>query len=186
MGKYIKNLRGAITTTSIGFIIIGLLLIIKPASTLTLISYILGAICLFIGIENIIKYFTNKNKDDLMDFGLLFGIGCSIFGCIFIFVPEFIASIVPIILGLIIMSNSVVRLQFSLNLRRYPKNTWLRIFISSLISLIFGIILLFNPFEGAVIITQIIGVVMILYAISDMIEFRSINKVLDDGVEFIK
>ena len=33
MGKYIKNLRGAITTTSIGFIIIGLLLIIKPAST---------------------------------------------------------------------------------------------------------------------------------------------------------
>lgn len=186
MEKYIKRMRGAITMTSIGFIVIGLLLILKPASTLALISYVLGVICLFIGIVNVIKYFTNKNQDNLMDFGLVLGITCAFFGCIFLFIPEFVASIVPFILGIIIISNSVVRLQFSLNLRRYPNISWIRSFIASIISLFFGIVLLFNPFQGAVVITQIIGVIMILYAISDIIEFHTMNKVLEDGVEFIK
>lgn len=186
MEKYIKKMSGAITMTSIGFVIIGILLIVKPASTLTLISYVLGAVCLFIGLINIIKYFTNKNAGNLMDFGLVLGIISSIFGCIFLFIPEFIASIVPFILGLVIISNSIVRLQFSLNLRRYQNTSWVSRFIASIISLVFGIVLLFNPFEGAVVMTQIVGIVMIVYAISDIIEFRSINKVLDDGVEFIK
>lgn len=185
MGKYIKKFSQTLTLTSIGLIIIGVLLVLKPASTLTLISYVLGGICLFIGTTNIIKYCTNKEKD-LMDFSLVIAIISIISGFVFIFVPEFIASIVPIILGIVIISKSIVRLQFSLNLRRYQNTTWLRSFVISLIGLIFGIILFFNPFKGAVIMTQIIGGVMIIYAISDIIEFRSMNKVLDDGVEFIK
>lgn len=185
MEKYIKKLSQTITMTSIGLIIIGILLILKPESTLTLISYVLGAVCLFIGAMNIIKYFTSKDKD-LMDFGLILGSGSIITGFIFIFIPEFIASIVPFILGITIFSNSVIRLQFSLNLRRYQNTSWLHSFIIALIGLVFGIILFFNPFKGAVIMTQIIGGIMILYAISDIIEFRSMNKVLDEGVEFIK
>lgn len=185
MGKYIKKFSQTLTLTSIGLIIIGILLILKPASTLILISYVLGGVCLFIGATNIIKYFTNKEKD-LMDFSLIQAIISIIGGFILIFVPEFISSIIPIILGIVISSKSVIRLQISLNLKRYQNTSWIRSFVVALIGLIFGVVLFFNPFKGAVIITQIIGGFMILYAISDIIEFRSINKVLDDGVEFIK
>ena len=181
-----KKLSQISTITSIIFILVGIFLIIKPETTLSLISYILGIVILVNGIMNLIRYFSNRATGDLFDFGFIFGIIGVVVAVIFISQPNMIASIIPLILGVWILVNGIVKLQFSMNLRNYQNSSWSRSAVISGLNIFLGIILVLNPFKGAVVITQIIGGFLILYAILDLLESRTIKKTLQDGVEFIK
>ncbi len=186
MEKYIRKLSQISTITSIIFILVGIFLIIKPETTLSLISYILGIIILVNGIMNLIRYFSNRGTGDLFDFGFIFGIMGVVVAVIFISQPNMIASIIPLILGVWILVNGVVKLQFSMNLRNYQNASWSRSAVISSLNILLGIVLILNPFKGAIVITQIIGGFLILYAVLDLLESRTIKKTLQDGVEFIK
>ena len=48
--------------------------------------------------------------------------------------------------------------------------------IIAIISAVCGVLLLFNPFKGAVVITQIIGIFILIYAVLDLISTISIRK----------
>lgn len=186
MSKYFKKLSKISMFTSIAFILVGLFLIIKPETTLSIISYILGLIILVNGIMNLIRYFMNQTKGNLFDFGLITGVFLVIIAVIFISNPEFIASIIPLILGIWIFTNGIIKIQFSLNLKNYPNSKWTSSLVISIVSVIFGLFLIFNPFKGAVVFTKSIGIFLVIYAVLDLIGTRTIRKTLDDGVEFIK
>lgn len=186
MEKHLKKLSQISTITSIIFIVIGIFLIFRPETTLSLISYILGLVILVNGILNLIRYFSNRESGNLYDFGFIFGVMSVITAVIFISQPNMIASIIPLILGIWILVNGVIKLQVSMNLRNYQSSNWIRSMIISGFSVLLGIILVLNPFKGAVVITRMIGIFLIGYAILDLLESRTIKKILQDGVEFIK
>lgn len=172
--------------SSLAFVIVGLFLVIKPATTLSLVSYVLGLILLVTGIISLIKYYTKKEGNNLFNFGLILGIIQVVAAVIFISKPNLIASIIPLIIGIWILSNGIVKLQFAINLKNEKKDSWIYSLVIACTSIIFGIILVLNPFDGAVIFTQIIGGVLIVYAVVDFLQSRHIKKVLQEGVEFIK
>ena len=97
MEKYLKKLSQISTITSIIFIVVGIFLIVKPETTLSLISYILGLVILVNGIMNLIRYFSNKEKGNLYDFGFISGIMSVVVAVVFISKPNMIASIIPLI-----------------------------------------------------------------------------------------
>lgn len=186
MEKYLKKISQISSITSIIFIVIGLFLIIKPETTLSLISYVLGIVILVNGIMNLVRYFSNRGNGNLYDFGFIIGIISVVIAVIFISNPNMIASIIPLILGVWILVNGVVKFQFSMNLKNYRNSNTNRSMIISGFNILLGIILVLNPFKGAVLITRIIGAFLIAYAILDLLESRTIKKTLQDGVEFIK
>ena len=67
MEKYLKKISKISSITSIIFIVIGLFLIIKPETTLSLISYVLGIVILINGIMNLVRYFSNRGNGNLSD-----------------------------------------------------------------------------------------------------------------------
>ena len=73
-----------------------------------------------------------------------------------------------------------------MNLRNYQNSNWTRSMVISGLSIVLGIVLILNPFKGAVVLTQIIGGFLIGYAVLDLLQTRTIKKTLQDGVEFIK
>ena len=97
-------------------------------------------------------------------------------GLIIILNTELIASIIPILIGIVMIINGVSKIQFSLvlkreNIKSFPVSLALAIVITCC-----GIIFITNPFKGAVAITKIIGMVIILYSILDMFDFLFIHK----------
>lgn len=186
MEKYLKKLSQISIVTSIVFIVVGIFLIVKPETTLSLISYILGLVILVNGIMNLIRYFSNREKGNLYDFGFISGIMSVVIAVIFISQPNVVASIIPLILGVWILVNGIVKFQFSMNLRNYQSSNWVRSMIISGFSIVLGLVLILNPFGGAVVITRVIGAFLIGYAVLDLLESRTIKKTLQDGVEFIK
>lgn len=186
MKKYMSKMSQFSIVNLIMFVLVGLFLVIKPATTLSMISYILGLIILIHGIVNLVRYYVNKDKNNLFDFGLVLGIIEVVVAIIFISTPEFVASIIPLILGVWILVNGIFKLQFALNLKSVENDSWIHSLVVSIVSIVFGVVLISNPFSGAVIITRIIGIFLIIYAVLDFLQSRTIKKTLQEGVEFIK
>ena len=55
--------------------------------------------------------------------------------------------------------------------------------IISLIILVCGLLLVFNPFGGAVMLTKLIGIFIIVYSILDLLECYTLNKTVKKVVK---
>ena len=95
---------------------------------------------------------------------------------IVIYKPEAIASIIPIISGIGIVISSATKLQYAIELKDNLNGQWKTTLIFSIVSAICGVVLICNPFKGAVIIMQIIGGVIVAYSILDIISTITIKK----------
>lgn len=171
---------------SICFVVLGLFLLIKPSTTISLISYVIGGIIVIAGILTFTKCLGNDFKSITFSFDLVYSILSIIAGIIIILNPNALASLIPIVLGIWMIINGSFKFQYSFQLKQFKYKNWILIFIIAIMMIILGIVLIFNPFKGAVAITQVIGIFIIGYAILDIIESFSIRKGIKQYVNLIK
>lgn len=154
--------------SSIIFIVIGLLLFFKSAQVLDAISYVIGGLILVFAIFGIARFSKSEKKG--LNFDLVYAILSLVAGLIIIFNPRGLIKIIPIILGIWIVINSAIKIQYSFYIKSETSNKWKATLVMSLITLICGIVLLFNPFEAAETAAKIIGLFIIIYAVIDLVE----------------
>ena len=172
--------------TSIVFVVIGLFLFIKPDVTISIISYTIGGILLLVGLINIYKYFTSESKYNMFSFELAYGVLLAIAGLFLIIDTSIFAKIINIILGIWIIVNSITKFQYGFVLRSAKNGDWKYTMLVSLLTFAWGIVLLLNPLEGALKITQTIGIFIIIYAVLDIIDNFIIRKNVDDIVSIFR
>lgn len=151
---------------SIIFAILGIILIAKPEETVKVISYILGACFILIGIYKIINYMQMRGKNDIYHYHLIYGVMAIVIGLIAIVYSSTIGTIFRIIIGIWIIYSSVVRASSALKLKTLKSNIWIYTLIIAIIMFGCGLYVALN--EGAIIIT--IGILMMVYAVMDIIE----------------
>ena len=162
--------------SSIALIILGLLLFFQAETTIISISYIIGAVLIAIGVLSGIRFVGGLNNNNQNELDIIYGIVCVVLGILIITNPTAIAGAIPIVIGVIIVLNSVIKLHYSLELKESKNELWKSTMIMSVIMTICGIILLFNPFAGAVFITKIIGALIVVYAALDIASTIVIKK----------
>lgn len=162
--------------SSITLLVIGILLILQSEITIITISYIIGTLLIALGAIAIIKFIKNVNNIAREDLDIVYGTVTIILGVIVIYNPEAIASIIPIIIGIGIVISSATKLQYAIELKDNLNGQWKTTLIFSIVSAICGVVLICNPFKGAVIIMQIIGGVIVAYSILDIISTITIKK----------
>jgi len=160
--------------SSVILVILGILLIFESEATIISISYILGAIIIALGVMEMLKYIKDMNSKNQNILDLAYGIICVVFGVIVILHPHAIASIIPFIVGIIIILNSATKLQYSMELKKNQNELWKSTMIIAILTTICGIVIIFNPFSGAVLITKIIGIIIVIYSILDIISSLTI------------
>lgn len=167
-----KNILSKFTKSSIisSIALIGLaiMLIVQSEATIIGISYVIGGILVAIGVLAELQYIKNI-RENVADLDVVYGIVCVILGILVITNPKAIASVIPLVIGFIIVVNSAIKLQYSLDLKKEKNELWLSTLILSIIMTICGIVLIFNPFKGAVFLTRIVGVFILIYAVLDLI-----------------
>ena len=152
------------------------MLILQSEITIITISYIIGTLLIALGAIAIIKFIKNINNIAREDLDIVYGTVTIILGVIVIYNPEAIASIIPIIIGIGIVISSATKLQYAIELKDNLNGQWKTTLIFSIVSAICGVVLICNPFKGAVIIMQIIGGVIVAYSILDIISTITIKK----------
>ena len=160
---------------SIVFILIGLLLFLDPAGFVELISYMIGMLLLIVGTNNVLNY--SRNRDLAVNKTLLVvGVILFIVGIFLIVKPTFIGKIVPSIIGVCLIIKAIEKLMYLSYISDKNSEQYMISLISGIIIMIAGIFLLFNPLSGTLIVTQIIGVIIIIYSVMDIIEKTKYKK----------
>jgi len=180
MERIMKSLVKSSYITSSILILLGLVLVVKSEETLKVISYLVGGVLITLGIVAFIKFFKNSEKNIPDNFDIIYGIVTIVFGIFIIINPKLVASIIPFVLGAWILFKSAFKVAYGFELKGKNNPIWKPTLITSGISALVGIIILFNPFKTASIVFMLIGIALIAYGIMDIISTYQLKKNVAD------
>lgn len=166
--RLIKEAKRAYMILSGIFMLVGLCLTIWPEISIVTFCYVLGGLCVVYGIIRLVGYFSKDQYRLAFQFDLALGIFVLVFGIILLFHPRPIIALLPVVIGLYIAIDSVFKLQTALDAKRFGMPRWWLMLILAIVAGGFGILLVFNPFEGAALFMRLIGITLIIDGIQNL------------------
>ena len=166
-----ENKNNFISTIIMG--LVGLILIFLPETSNKFIGYIIGGALLVMGIIFIIKKWKDDKNASTMN--LISGILYCILGLLVLIYPLSIMKLLTLVLGVYLIVNGTLKVHSSLLCRSFMTNKWISLLIAGVVIIIFGIVLIINPFSGLVI-TKVAGVFLLVSAVFDIINALYLKK----------
>ena len=168
MEKFINSiLKSSFISSSILFVL-GLLLFLKSDDTIVAISYLIGGTIIVLGVIALIK-FLRSDKTVVNSFDIVYGIITIVFGIFIISNPTLVATVIPFIIGAWVLIKSSIKITYSMELKSVNSPIWKSALITSIISALVGVLMIFNPFRTSVVVFKIIGAAILVYAIMDIV-----------------
>lgn len=167
--EFVKKYEKNSIWISVLMLILAIFLIFRPIASSLATVYMFGMFVLIDGIIHIVSYFKTEKNDRLMNFEFAEGILSILSGLLIFYSAEYLVAVLPILLGVWIIVKSIIKMQISMNVRTDIQSNWVLILIFSIISLLLGIFILFNPMYGYVTIS-IMGIFIAIYEILNIIE----------------
>lgn len=155
---FISSLVTAVVTA-----ILGIFLLVKADFVLTTLSTIIGIIILIPAVISLIDYFKTKYMANL-----IIGVTAGVMGIVFIVNPKLISSILPFVLGIYFIIDGFSRLQYAMEMKKNNVPECTASFVSSILILVLGVLMIVNPFKGAMAITQVIGIFLLVHSALDL------------------
>jgi uncharacterized membrane protein HdeD (DUF308 family) len=175
----IKRSAWSAVIESLALIVLGILFIILQDTMVRVLAYIIGVFFIVKGGFQIITYFMEKGQHDFFNNNLLSGVIAVLIGVAALVVGEDIATVFRVILGIIIIYESLTRINIALKLASANIDTWKYILIVALLILVIGIFITF--YSGAVI--TMVGWMMILTGIigivGDVMFIQHVNNLVE-------
>lgn len=154
---------------SAAVIIFGLALLFRPAQTTGFILNFIGGILLACGAFRICRYFLKSRDTALYNMDLGVGSTLAVIGILLYVFKGFLLSLVPTIIGIILLVSGLIKLQTAIDFKRLGVRRWPFQMIISIISIAMGGVILINPFGTALVLTRIIGAAILVEAVQDVI-----------------
>lgn len=167
------------------FIILGILLLLFPKTSLNIFSYITSALLILNGIYLVVLEIKMRNRYIPID-TLLIGILAILFGVIMLIYPDMLQIMIPVILGTWFILASIFKIRLALSLKRIEGTPWILTLFMAILSILCGIILIIDPITSSITITLFSGIIMIIYAISDIIDMVLFKKHINKLVKYFK
>ena len=95
-------------------------------------------------------------------FGVVFGVAASALGVFLLFKPDTVVSVLPILVGIYVIVDAVVRLQSAFELRKMGYARWWSFLILAGLSAALGVLMMVNPFETVQLLVMAIGVILLV------------------------
>ena len=175
----IKKAAWSAVIESLALIILGILFVIWPETMIHILAYLVGAFFIVKGGFQVINYFMEKGQTDFFNNGLLSGVVSVLIGIAALVIGDDIANIFRVVVGIIIIYESLVRINTAMKLATAGISTWKYILVVALIMMVLGIFVTFNTgavvalVGGLMIATGIIGIV------GDVMFIQHVNAIVD-------
>ena len=171
MEKILKKSSWTDIIVSFLFVLLGIMLIANPEAIMSMVSFLLGAICIVMAMLKGFEYYSSGKEDNYLLAVAIVGV---IVGIIIMFCADIILSVFRIIIAIWIIYSGIMNLQTVVVWKDYKSRLWLLTLLLSIIMIIGGIYVLVN--NGAML--QIVGWIILVYGIMDIIEsFIFIKKI---------
>lgn len=180
-----KKINGFINTTigvSALFMALGVLFLFFPETSLDVIRWLIAAMALISGVYLIAADFSRK-RSSLFFSTVGIGTVLVIIALIFAVYPN-VMNIFPMVIGAWFIVSAISSLRFATTLKGTSAGT-LSI-ITAVLSLVCGVLLIFNPWGGQISIMIFAGVMMIIYGLFNIVDMLTIKRNIKDVTDAFK
>lgn len=156
----------------LGELIVGILLLINPLGFTKTIIIGVGICFTVLGILQIIKYFRTHVLDIIHEHSLSNGLILSVLGVFCVFWSDwFIATfpILTVIYGVVILITGLKKIEWTVTSCRLKRKYWYITGVNALITILFSIVVISNPFSTITILWHFIGIMLIIESIFDVV-----------------
>ena len=159
-------------------IVVGLILIFLPGTTLGLLTKAIGIILLVAGIVSVVGGIIKKEQNLIArNSSLGAGLVIAVVGLWIIINPTFFESIIPIIAGAIILFSGIMNLGEAISLGSNKYGNWWIALILAVLTILLGAFLLFRPVIALSYVVQLIGASLVYNGVSNLWIVSRIHKV---------
>ena len=159
MLRYVKS---GTMLLSIAYIVIGMLLLIMPEASLLWICNAFGVVVLVTGIVCPIQYARIRGTGFTAPFMLVGGVITAGLGIFTLAKPQVVASFLPVVFGIFIVVDGVSRVGTAIDLAKRKGQKWWMLLLLSIVSVGLGVLLLLHPFDAAVSVVMLCGILLIV------------------------
>ena len=108
---------------------------------------------------------------------MLLGIIFAVIGAWIILKPEMIIMAVPVIVGILIIIHGLHNIIQAVDLKREGYEKWWLALLFGVLTVLFGALLIYNPFGAVEVVVRMIGIFMIYDGVSDIWIISRLSKI---------
>ena len=163
---------------------IGLFLLTKPAIATRTAEIITSIVLIVLGLGNAFVY-TMKKKVRMFDFSIVYSVISLTLAVLIITNPFELTNFLTVAFGVFLIVSGLLKINYALFLNNIKENSWSLVLTMGIVSIIFGLIAIINPFANLYF-TQAIGLFMLLYGIIEITHTILLKKRSKEFLKLIK
>lgn len=165
----LKEMKWSAVLRSAAYFILGIILILFPDTTARTLCYIGGGAVVVVGVVTLIAYQFRELEIRYYRNDFVVGLIEVLLGLFCIYKANLLIALLPFILGIFVVISGFCKLQNGLDVKRMGHANWYVFVLLAIVNIVFGIILLWNPFAAATIMYIVIGIGLVFSGTTDLI-----------------
>ncbi len=165
----LKEIKWSAILRSVIYLVLGAILIVFPDTTARTLCYIGGGAVVVIGVTTLIAYQFRELKIRYYRNDFVIGLIEVLLGLFCIYKAELLIALLPFLLGIFVVISGFCKLQNGLDVKRMGYANWYVFVLLAAVNIVFGMILLWNPFTAAIVMYIVIGAGLVFSGATDLV-----------------
>ncbi|MEZ3478718.1 MAG: DUF308 domain-containing protein [Lachnospiraceae bacterium] len=168
MKSIIQDMKHNYFVNAVIMVLLGLVLVIWPHILGVLLCYLLGGALIVMGVFQLISFLRGERLGFYNKFVMMMGIVLVLLGIWICTQPHIVLSIIPVVVGIIVLIHGLMDIQYTLDIKKAGSTKWWIALIAAILTLVVGLLLVFNPFTAYEITMVLLGIAMLYDGGSDL------------------
>lgn len=168
MLQLLKGLKTNYLISAVLCVLSGMMLVIWPDVSFRVVCMGLGCVLLLSGIVHLAGFFAERDGGLLTRINLLAGIILAVVGIWIVWKPDILMMTVPVVIGAIIVMHGLHNISQAAGLYKEKYDKWWIALLLGIMTALFGLLLIVNPFEAVSTAVRLTGVLLLFDGVSDI------------------
>ena len=174
MKELLKRTKTNMILMAILTILLGMILVIWPASSTMFICLVAGWLLLLGGILSVVVYFSYQETGP--NSSLFLGLIAAALGLWIVIRPSAIVQFISVLFGIVLLLHGFMDIQDSVELKRSSYSNWWIFIIFSVVTVILGVFVIWAPITSASVMTVFSGISLLFDGITELILVYRVSK----------
>lgn len=175
MRERLKSLQLSVILAAVLYIALGLVLLLWPDLSSTVLCYAFGAVLLLYGVFTLFTLFRSGGTSVAFRLEQVVAAVAAALGLVFLLWPHMILSFLPVVFGVYLVVDSIPAIKRAWEMRRYHYERWAVALALALLGAGLGLFIVFQPWFTAKVLLRIIGAVFVYQGVADLWGIRTIT-----------
>ena len=176
----LKSIKIDVTLAAVLSVVLGVLLVIWPATVITVLARVIAIILMVSGIVSLIPRLMDEVKSYT---SIIVSLLITLIGLWMFLSPQAVASIIPIAIGVLLVVHGVQDLSLALEGKKTKAHNWWSIPLMAILNIVLGVLCICNALGLVKLGMILIGIMLIYDGLSDMFIVHKVNKASKEFVD---